>query len=660
MRINSIKTKLLLSFMAFAAAFTLSACGAEVESIITVDGEFSGTRKITVTVDDYDMEDYVIGGADAMEEVFEDNLPSGMTMTRREGIGETIFTFKIEFDSLEEYTQKVTAVLAKNPDYEGTPEVKFEYVENPFKSSLSAEENFSTDDLIGWAVDALDDEGIITYSTKSSWYSVYYNTFELDGENPTLYQGYMDVSESEYTTFDSIDVVTELNYDGTYTRKIVFEISNITIAKLDGKNVDVEEYLTELAEEGTEGTEISAPVTVTAEDNKKIYTVEFTSGSAEDIAKITSSLLDTECTFSVDMTADELSDNVVNIDIDECISGISYFSKSDYSNKIRSRFVLYPGAVFDVDNSGSYVSEKTDEEDNCYFEYTPFGEDAQFSFDWAVTFDKIVMNLVVDKAKIAHDVTFTLSDELPEIVRTVAKTGLENSIPEEKAKFEYKSEEGVTTYHVSFLKDDIDEVVKRINYFISAYTKEDSTACVSIVPDEEKTTGFTKYYNISADISYENFASDEGEYTSVISGDSAFVEFAPINPMSTEETVKTIEYTDMENAGIVYSGIMKVSNIGLIGLIALFVVIIVVIVVVVMLLVTRNKNNAAVVVEGTPVDVVEALPEATVVPAITENVAIPVEETVAEEAPVEAPAEETVAEETPAEETTEEKAEETV
>jgi len=267
------------------------------------------------------------------------------------------------------------------------------------------------------------------------------------------------------------------------------------------------------------------------------------------------------------------------------------------------------------------------------------------------------MNLVVDKAKIAHDVTFTLSDELPEIVRTVAKTGLENSIPEEKAKFEYKSEEGVTTYHVSFLKDDIDEVVKRINYFISAYTKEDSTACVSIVPDEENTTGFTKYYNISADISYENFASDEGEYTSVISGDSAFAEFAPINPMSTEETVKTIEYTDMENAGIVYSGIMKVSNIGLIGLTPLFVVIIVVIVVVVMLLVTRNKKNAAVVVEGTPVDVVEALPEATVVPAITENVAIPVEEK-AEEAPVEAPVEETVAEEAPAEAPVEEKAEE--
>ncbi|MBQ7959107.1 MAG: hypothetical protein IJ330_05295, partial [Oscillospiraceae bacterium] len=79
MRNCGVKFRLAAVFLTAFAALTLSACGADVQSVTNVDEEFCGTREITVLVDDYDMVDYVEGGADAMEEVFEENLPPEMT-----------------------------------------------------------------------------------------------------------------------------------------------------------------------------------------------------------------------------------------------------------------------------------------------------------------------------------------------------------------------------------------------------------------------------------------------------------------------------------------------------------------------------------------------------------------------------------------------------
>lgn len=668
MRNCGVKFRLAAVFLTAFAALTLSACGADVQSVTNVDEEFCGTREITVLVDDYDMVDYVEGGVDAMEEVFEENLPPEMTMTRKYDPEGTAFVFKIEFDGVEDYTEKVTAILARDPEYDLNPEVEFEVIENPFKESVVAEENFSTSNLIAWAVEALDESGIITYSSKSSWYSINFNTFEIDGKEPYTYQGNMNVNEAEYTTFDSIDVVTEFNYDGTYSRTIEFEIGNMTIAKLDNKGIDVEEYLTELADEGVSGTDMTAPVTETEEENKKTYTVEFTSANAEDIAKVTSALLDTECTFSVDMTADDLVDNVVNIDVTEYISGKTYFAKRDYSNRIHSKYKLYNGVEFDVDNSESYIGKQADEDGTEYFVYSPMDEEVKYSFNWAVVFDAIDMTLVLDKEEISHEVSFSLDNSIPEIVRQTAQRAFNNSIPDKNVKFETKSEEGRTVYTVKFAKDDTAEVVKRINYFISAYTKQDSTASVKIEPVAGKTTAFTKHYAVVADISYNAFAAGEGQYTSNISGSSSFMKFNARNSLS-EEYLETITSTDTENAAISYDGFMQISNIGLVILIVALVLAVVVITLVVVLLVTRNKQTPTftAVADGEPVQAIEtapAVPVAEIAP-VAEAVPVaevaPTEETpVAETAPVEevAPTEEVVPEEnipvaevTPVEET---------
>lgn len=205
------------------AVVLLSACGARIDTRLTVDSSGSGQRVMTLTLDSD--QDSVLGGVDALDASIRRHKPdvidySGISAGPE---GEWIATFTVTFADPEEYREKMIALLAAS-DQSWSQENVFVVEESMFVSGASIDETFDSADLLEWMFAGLVADGVVDESDEGNMRETGETTVVYDG---VTYENYSPITFSEMTDrgFDSVEMETVLGADG-YQRTITYWVDD--------------------------------------------------------------------------------------------------------------------------------------------------------------------------------------------------------------------------------------------------------------------------------------------------------------------------------------------------------------------------------------------------------------------------------------------------
>ncbi|OAV60832.1 hypothetical protein A6F49_10090 [Enteractinococcus helveticum] len=170
--------------LASLCALVLVACGADVNSQLELEDDFSGSRTFVMTMADADIES-LSGGLEAATQVLESHAPEVLSFDgveqREEGYSAT---FTLAFNDLEDYENKINSLLEASAIPAAERDMSIELADQPLMTTLSVQESFYNDDLMGWAADALMNEGVVesnaTVLTSSGTATVVFNGEEIN------------------------------------------------------------------------------------------------------------------------------------------------------------------------------------------------------------------------------------------------------------------------------------------------------------------------------------------------------------------------------------------------------------------------------------------------------------------------------------------------
>ncbi len=190
-------------------AFLLCACGAKIDTTLTLKDDGSGERVITLVMErNSDAESDINGGFEAVEAAINKHLPeelsfSGLEVTDDNATG----SFTLSFSDLDEYRDKVASLLA----YSGSsiePDISVTMEDSPLQQGFAYSENFTSQDLLGWLPDALVTDGVISEDNRSNVLdSPRYATINVESEVYTSDLGTLDIREVVDNRFSSVTVV---------------------------------------------------------------------------------------------------------------------------------------------------------------------------------------------------------------------------------------------------------------------------------------------------------------------------------------------------------------------------------------------------------------------------------------------------------------------
>lgn len=153
------------ALLALVCAFVLAGCGADVNTQLSLHDDYSGQRQFILTMAEDDV-DSLSGGLDAAEQALQQHMPEELTF---EGIESEVegysATFAMNFDDVEDYRQKITALLDASNVADDDRGMNVNVHEEQLVTSIDFEEDFYNDDLMGWASDALLEEGVVPANT---------------------------------------------------------------------------------------------------------------------------------------------------------------------------------------------------------------------------------------------------------------------------------------------------------------------------------------------------------------------------------------------------------------------------------------------------------------------------------------------------------------
>ncbi|GAB2527651.1 hypothetical protein GCM10027267_25700 [Paramicrobacterium agarici] len=284
----------LITLMALSVAFVLTACGAVVDTTLVINADGSGSRAITATVEADDLEK-VKGGAGAIDTAITENLPDGMTYGGQKAgsDGAAIYSFAIEFDSQKDYEDKVIGILGAGGVTDIETEIEIVVADSVFREGVSVNENFTSQDLLQWLVEAMVKSGIVDDDDKDDLTEIGKTVVEVDGvghDTPAKIE-YSDIAD--YGIRD-LNVTTEGVGTGSYVRTISYDLSRETYARDTGA---YDEFFKKATPKGGTLTE--------PDETSTVWTIEFSAKDEKQLIEYTNTALNSESTdFAVSSETD--------------------------------------------------------------------------------------------------------------------------------------------------------------------------------------------------------------------------------------------------------------------------------------------------------------------------------------------------------------------
>lgn len=181
---NSLFRSRLLALIVAVTAIVLTACGAEVNSQLALERDYSGERSfvLTMAADDADQ---LEGGVDAAEQALAARTPDMLIFQGIESADEGYSArFDMPFADPQDYEQKINELLEFSEVPEADRVMTVAADTTALVSSLVIEEEFYNDDLMGWVAPALASEDVIS-TQHSVFTSGGSTTVTLDGQEIT-------------------------------------------------------------------------------------------------------------------------------------------------------------------------------------------------------------------------------------------------------------------------------------------------------------------------------------------------------------------------------------------------------------------------------------------------------------------------------------------
>ncbi len=215
---------LLLAVLVLVPMILLTACGnknATVESVMEIDSNYVGHRKITVT---YPLD----ADIDELTEILKDNspIPAGKASKFEYfGVEQDGYSFVLDivFDSQDDYIAKMSELVGRQVQSD------MQQMETVMCTGTRMKEDFDVSDIIRWMTDlSLENE-----HTKNIDFEYSVNTVSING---TVFNtdSTVDISEREGEAVESITIETANLKNDTFDRTVAFLIPNKTYEKLAG------------------------------------------------------------------------------------------------------------------------------------------------------------------------------------------------------------------------------------------------------------------------------------------------------------------------------------------------------------------------------------------------------------------------------------------
>ncbi len=313
---------LFVALLMVLSTMLLTACSSDkatVESVLEIDSQYSGHRKITVK---YPLSAHIDQLADTL---VKNNPLAENEKSTFEYVGVVQdgyeFVMNIVFSSHDDYISQVSSLVGREVVSE------MSQPSSVLASGTRMKEDFDTADLIGWMISYADaDDGV-----KNIGYDYSVNTVSINGKafNTT---SKVDISEREGKPINSITVETTNLKDGTYDRTITFSVPNKTYVDLAGS---IEQYFT------TNTSPAAQYCDWTSLGSSWEYKVIFKGLSIEELSEYTAMLLDID-EHSLfygdrDNSSTPLSEGLV---FEEKFNTFSFIGADDESVKLSYKYAL--------------------------------------------------------------------------------------------------------------------------------------------------------------------------------------------------------------------------------------------------------------------------------------------------------------------------------
>ncbi len=213
---------------------TLTGCddASTIETSIIINKDLSGVRKMDVVIDDTVLAENFSGTIEDITAVVEENCPSELTWTYDNSTGANVYHLELAFLSPEDYENKVDAILDPEDEYEDNAEepkwVVMSSSDSVWVNGIYLDENFSSEDLLQWMIDALVEEGLVDSGDSSYVFATGNTSVEYNSE---VYSVGSDayVNETEYVEIEEFHYYTTIKGSDSFDRTIEMVISAETM-----------------------------------------------------------------------------------------------------------------------------------------------------------------------------------------------------------------------------------------------------------------------------------------------------------------------------------------------------------------------------------------------------------------------------------------------
>ena len=261
-----------------------------IDTTLEVNSKFKGQREMSAVVSESVFRQAFNSDLEELQQMVTEKCPSTLLCSAEEVNSGVRITMTLEFASLSDYTNKIGQILGK------TPGIYYDASNSIFKDGYMLQENFTSQDLFGWLLDALKDK-------NSEFEDMELTDIFQNGDTKVIYDGesieteaMIHVEKMESHAFDSLSVEMTMNDDGSYKVAVNFIVNQDTYYDMGD---DMDRAIKKLTPDG-------GVYEVNNVNEQRVYTIGFSAYNTETLISQLNSVLQTKnCEFEVAETGDE-------------------------------------------------------------------------------------------------------------------------------------------------------------------------------------------------------------------------------------------------------------------------------------------------------------------------------------------------------------------
>lgn len=261
-----------------------------IDTTLEISSKFKGQREMSAVISESVFRQVFNGDLEELQAMVTEKCPSTLLCSAVQVNNGVEITMTLEFANLSDYTNKIGQILGK------TPGIYYDASNSIFKNGYMLQENFTSQDLFGWLLDALRDK-------NSQFEDMELSDIFRDGDTKVIYDGetieteaMIHVESMESHAFDSLSVEMTMNDDGSYKVAVNFIVSQDVYYDM-GDEMDT--AIKKLTPDG-------GVYEVNNVNEQRVYTIGFSAYNTETLISQLNLVLQTKnCTFEVAETGDE-------------------------------------------------------------------------------------------------------------------------------------------------------------------------------------------------------------------------------------------------------------------------------------------------------------------------------------------------------------------